>query len=97
MVRVDERRRHKRQPEVACNVHGRIADEPDIVKYRDMTVLFRDRILNMIRKGMTLDQVKAAKPFWDYEALYHSESGLGSADFVIEAIYKDLSRNNSKK
>ena len=70
--------------------HGRICDEPDIVKYRDMTVLFRDRIRDMIKKGMTLEQVKAAKPFADYEALYHSAAGFGSADTVIETIYNDL-------
>ena len=41
--------------------HGRIADEADVVEYRDMLTIIRDRIQAMIKKGMTLDQVKAAR------------------------------------
>ena len=38
--------------------HGRICDEADVVEYRDMVVIIRDRIEDMIKKGMTLDQVE---------------------------------------
>ena len=40
--------------------HGRVCDEADVVEYRDMVVIIRDRIQDLIKKGMTLDQVKAA-------------------------------------
>jgi glyoxylase-like metal-dependent hydrolase (beta-lactamase superfamily II) len=73
--------------------HGRVCDEPDVVKYRDMSIVLRDRIRNMIKKGMTLDQVKAAKPLADYDALYYSPQGLGSDNTVTEVMYKDLSQN----
>ena len=73
--------------------HGRICDEPDVVKYRDMSIVLRDRIRSMIRKGMTLEQVKAAKPLADYDALYYSPTGLGSDDTVTEVMYKDLTQN----
>ena len=42
--------------------HGRICDEFDVLEYRDMVTIVRDRVQAMMKKGMTLDQVKAARP-----------------------------------
>jgi glyoxylase-like metal-dependent hydrolase (beta-lactamase superfamily II) len=67
--------------------HGRISDEADLVEYRDMIYIIRDRIQDMVKKGMTLDQVKASRPTLDYDGRYGVESG---AKFV-EAVYKILS------
>jgi glyoxylase-like metal-dependent hydrolase (beta-lactamase superfamily II) len=67
--------------------HGRISDEADVVEFRDMVVIIRDRIQDLVKKGMTLDQVKAAKPALDYEGRYGVESGTK----FIEAVYKILS------
>ena len=67
--------------------HGRVSDEADLVEYRDMIVIIRDRIQDMVKKGLTLDQVKAARPTLDYDGRYGVESG---AKFV-EAVYKILS------
>src|SRR2546422_3571027 len=41
--------------------HGRICDEADVVEYRDMVVIIRDRIQDLVKKGMTLQQIKAAR------------------------------------
>jgi glyoxylase-like metal-dependent hydrolase (beta-lactamase superfamily II) len=73
--------------------HGRISDEHDVVMYRDMVLIIRDRIRDMIGKKMTLDQVKAARPTLDYDGRYASASGPSSAAGFIEAIYKDLTRS----
>jgi glyoxylase-like metal-dependent hydrolase (beta-lactamase superfamily II) len=67
--------------------HGRIGDEADIVEYRDMVVIVRDRIQDMVKKGMTLDQVKAARPTLDYDLRYGAES----ATRFVEAVYRILS------
>jgi cyclase len=64
--------------------HGRLADEADVVEYRDMVTIVRDRIQDLIRRGLTLDQVKAARPTLDYDGRY------GSSDAFIEAVYRDL-------
>ena len=48
--------------------HGRICDEFDVLEYRDMVTIIRDRIQNAIKKGMTLDQIKAAGWTKDYDA-----------------------------
>jgi glyoxylase-like metal-dependent hydrolase (beta-lactamase superfamily II) len=66
--------------------HGRVGDEADILEYRDMVVIIRDRIQDMMKRGLTLDQVKAARPSLDYDGRYGVESG---ARFV-ETVYKIL-------
>ena len=64
---------------------GRIADEADVVEYRDMITIVRDRIQDMINRGMTVEQVKAARPTRDYDGRY------GDPTAMIEAAYRELS------
>jgi glyoxylase-like metal-dependent hydrolase (beta-lactamase superfamily II) len=71
--------------------HGRLADEADVVEYRDMATIVRDRIQDAVRKGMTLEQVKAARPVLDYEARYGASEGFWTTDAFIEAAYASLS------
>ena len=71
--------------------HGRISDEHDVVMYRDMLLIIRDRIRDLVEKGMTLDQVKAARPSLDYDGRYGSDTGAWTTAMFIEGIYKDLS------
>jgi cyclase len=71
--------------------HGRICDEADVLEYHDMVVIVRDRIRDAIKKGMTLDQVKAAKLTRDYDARYSAASGPGSTANFVESMYRDLS------
>jgi glyoxylase-like metal-dependent hydrolase (beta-lactamase superfamily II) len=72
--------------------HGRLADQADLVEYRDMLTIIRDRIQAMIKKGMTLEQVKAARPTLDYDGRYGSRTGAWTTDTFIEAAYRDLTR-----
>jgi cyclase len=71
--------------------HGRMADEMDVVEYRDMVTVFRDRVQTMIKKGMTLDQVKASRPTIDWDPRYGADSGFWTTAMFIEAVYRDLS------
>jgi cyclase len=68
--------------------HGRICDGGDVAYYRDMVTIIRDRIDDMVKKGMTLEQVKAAKPTADYDPRWSTKAY--SADMFIEAAYKSL-------
>jgi cyclase len=70
--------------------HGRICDEADVVEYRDMVTIIRDRIQNMIQKGMTLDQVKAARPTLEYDSRY--DNGSWTTSMFIDAVYRSLSK-----
>src|SRR5213076_3056484 len=47
--------------------HGRICDEADVVEYRDMVAIVRDRVKSSVQKGMSLDQVQAARPTYEYD------------------------------
>jgi cyclase len=72
--------------------HGRICDEFDVLEYRDMITIIRDRIQAMIKKGMTLQQVKDAKPSRDYDPQFGATSGAWTTDMFVEAAYKSLAK-----
>jgi len=64
--------------------HGRVCDEADVVEYRDMVTIIRDRIRDMKKKGQTLEQVKASRPTLDFDARF------GDPTAFVEAVYKTL-------
>jgi glyoxylase-like metal-dependent hydrolase (beta-lactamase superfamily II) len=70
--------------------HGRISDEFDVVEYRDMVTIVRDRVAAMITRGLTLDQVKAARPTLDWEPRYGSTTGPWTTAMFIDAVYRSL-------
>jgi glyoxylase-like metal-dependent hydrolase (beta-lactamase superfamily II) len=72
--------------------HGRLCDSADVAYYRDMVTIIRDRVQDMIKKGMTLAQVKAAKPTSDYDPRYGSTTGSWTTDMFVEVVYKSLSQ-----
>jgi cyclase len=69
--------------------HGHLCDEADVVEYRDMATILRDRFQDAIKKGMTLDQVKAAKLTRDYDPLYGANEA--AIDRFVTAAYESLS------
>lgn len=71
--------------------HGRICDKPEVLEYRDMVTIIRDRVQADIKKGMTLEQVKASPDLTkDYDLRYGAKSGFGTRDQFVEAVYKSL-------
>jgi cyclase len=72
--------------------HGRLCDVADVVFYQEMVTIIRDRVQDMIKKGMTLDQVKAARPTRDYDPRYGATTGIWTTDMFVEAVYKSLAR-----
>lgn len=72
--------------------HGRLCDIGDVANYRNMVAILRDRIEDMVKKGMTLEQVKAARPTMDYDPIYGSTTGEWTTDMFIEAAYKSLKK-----
>jgi cyclase len=71
--------------------HGRLCDVADVVFYQEMVTIIRDRVQDMVNKGMTLEQVKAAKPTSDYDPRYGKDTGFWTTDMFVEAVYKSLS------
>jgi len=71
--------------------HGRICNEADVVEYRDMVTIIRDRVLEMARKGMTVQQVKAARPSLEYDGIYGATTGNWTTDMFLETVYQEVS------
>jgi glyoxylase-like metal-dependent hydrolase (beta-lactamase superfamily II) len=71
--------------------HGRLSGLGDVLDYREMVIVIGDRLRGMIEAGMTLEQVKAARPAMDYEPVYGTRASLWTTDRFIEAAYRSLS------
>ena len=70
--------------------HGRLCDEQDVIEYRDMMTIVRDRIREYVKRGMTLEQVRAKRPTLDFDPRYGADSGFWTTSMFIEAIYKEM-------
>lgn len=68
--------------------HGRVCRQLDVVDYRDMVVEVRDVVADMIKSGMTLQQIQEASPAKPYETEYGTQPGVTSS--FIESVYKSL-------
>jgi glyoxylase-like metal-dependent hydrolase (beta-lactamase superfamily II) len=72
--------------------HGRLSDVGDVINFREMVTIVRDRVQDMIKKNMTLEQVKAAKPTRDYDPLYSTPGAFVTGDAFVEAVYRSLKK-----
>jgi glyoxylase-like metal-dependent hydrolase (beta-lactamase superfamily II) len=70
--------------------HGRLSDEMDVVEYRDMVAIVRDRVQDMLDRGLSLRAVQAARPTYDWDARYGAESGAWTTDDFVAAVYSSL-------
>jgi cyclase len=70
--------------------HGRICEEAELVEYRDMVTIIRDRVQDMVTRGMNLAQIKAASPAQGYTRRYGSETGAWTTSMFVEAVHRSL-------
>jgi len=70
--------------------HGRLSDEQDVIEYRNMATIVRDRIKEYVTRGLTLEQVKAEKPTLDFDPRYGTDTGFWTTSMFIETIYKQM-------
>jgi cyclase len=68
--------------------HGRVCDSADLATYRDMVTIVRDRVQDAIKRGVTLEQVKAARLTKDYDPRYDVPGW--TKDQFVEAVYRSL-------
>ena len=71
--------------------HGRVGDIADMTYYRDMVTIIRDRIQDLMKKGRTLEQIKAARPTEDWDGRLGQDKSW-TPDMFVDAIYKGLSK-----
>jgi hypothetical protein len=75
--------------------HGRLCDQFDVVEYRDMISIIRDRVRDLVNAGQPLEQVKAARPAKGYEGRYGNDGGTWTTDKFVEAVYRSLMKDKS--
>ncbi|MBZ5579342.1 MAG: MBL fold metallo-hydrolase [Acidobacteriia bacterium] len=68
--------------------HGRLCVQLDVVNYRDMVVVVRDTIADLIKQGKTLSQIQEASPAKPFETEYGTQPGSTSG--FVESVYKSL-------
>jgi glyoxylase-like metal-dependent hydrolase (beta-lactamase superfamily II) len=72
--------------------HGRVYEQLDVVEYRDMVTIIRDRVRALMAEGRSLDQVQAARPAQGYTRQYGSDAGPWTTSMFVEAVYKSLGK-----
>ena len=65
---------------------GRICEQADVVEYRDMVTIVRDRIDDLMKSGKTLAQIQMSSPTQGWTRRY----GVESAPAFVEAVYRSL-------
>ena len=69
--------------------HGYISDEADLLEYRDMAYIVRDRLHRLIvEDGLSLEQVKAARPLLGWESRYNRPGW--TVNMFLEAVYGEF-------
>jgi cyclase len=75
--------------------HGHLCDEADVAEYRDMVTIVRDRVEDLVKKGMSLEQVKAARVTRDYDPVYGTPQYTG--EMFVEAAYRSLANSGGAR
>ena len=70
--------------------HGDLQAEDDVVAYYEMIVTIRDRIQEMILRGMSVEEIQAARPTREFDALYGHETGWWSTGDFVRAVTLEL-------
>ena len=76
--------------------HGRLSDKMDVVEYRNMVTIVRDRVQALVAQGRTLEQVQATQPTLDYDARYGAATGPASPRGFVTAVYESLRATPAK-
>ena len=76
--------------------HGRLGDEQDVIEYRDMVTIVRDRIREYVKRGLTLEQVREKKPTLDFDPRYGTPNGFWTPAQFVDVVYKQLAAEKAK-
>ena len=76
--------------------HGRISSESDVVEYRDMVTIVRDRVATMVADGLSFEDVLAARPSLEYDGLYGSDTGPWTARRFLETVYTEMQNGSDR-
>ena len=69
---------------------GRLSDTADVASYRNMVQIVTDRVQALIDRGMSLDEIQAARPTMDFDPRFGSDTGDWTTGMFVEAVYRSL-------
>ncbi|MBM3820580.1 MAG: MBL fold metallo-hydrolase [Acidimicrobiia bacterium] len=75
---------------------GRVLEHADVVEYRDMVTVVRDVVRDLIEKGMTREQIRAAEPTRGYTRRYGSTTGPWTTEMFVDAVYASLTKGATR-
>jgi glyoxylase-like metal-dependent hydrolase (beta-lactamase superfamily II) len=75
---------------------GRVLEHADVVEYRDMVTVVRDVVQDLIKKGMTREQIRAAEPTKGYTRRYGSTTGPWTTEMFVDAVYASLTKGGTR-
>ncbi|HUV13839.1 MAG TPA: MBL fold metallo-hydrolase, partial [Acidobacteriota bacterium] len=67
--------------------HGDLATKSDLIEYRDMLLLVKERVTPLLKSGKTEAEVVAAKPLADSSSW---GEGFMNADNFLKIVYQSL-------
>ena len=70
--------------------HGPLGNRASLQAYRDMLVTIRDRIRGMVRDGMSLALVQAAKPTLQFDAVWGK--GRITPELLVETVFTEINQ-----
>jgi glyoxylase-like metal-dependent hydrolase (beta-lactamase superfamily II) len=70
--------------------HGPLATPKDLKAFRDMLATVRDNVAKLVKEGKSADEVVAAQPAKDVDAVWGK--GFLKAEQFVRIVYSDLSR-----
>jgi glyoxylase-like metal-dependent hydrolase (beta-lactamase superfamily II) len=71
--------------------HGATADRAGLIAHRDMILVVRDKVAALVQQGKTVDEVLAAKPTSDYDAIIPTAST--TSERFVRQLYAELKTN----
>jgi cyclase len=82
---------------VLIPARGRLAQAEEVVQYRDMVTMVRDRVQALIGQHRSLAQVKAADPTAGFNIRYGAQDGPWTTDQFVTAVYQSLTASHAHR
>lgn len=70
--------------------HGQLSTRADLTEVRDVITTIHARFRDMVAKGMTLEQIKEARPSREFDARWATENISPTTGNTIERWYRDM-------
>lgn len=82
---------------VLIPARGRLAQAEEIVQYRDMVTIVRDRVQALVNEHRTLAQVKAADPTAGFNTRFGAQDGPWTTEQFVTAVYQSLTASHGHR